>query len=265
MRRDSYNSVARQVPFDITTLKGFLSGQENVQGALEDLRDRTIFISSSTATTTSGTLTLTNASRSLQYITGTATGYSVVLPNATTLSVGMHYQIINTSSRPVNLKDTGGNILMIVGQNSIGYVWLQSNGTANGTWVYWQVITNTATGIVSYNLISSTAFNTTSTTDVLITSFTITPQAGTYAVWYNAKSYLTTTPKAHWWTIYKAGVAIADSERQQDTAHSNQSMMDSTMTILQVDGSQTVDVRVRTQNGTLTINQRSLLLIRLGA
>jgi len=262
-RRDLITPVSKQVPFDATTGRGFDASTE-VQSALEHLRDHTVYVSNSTTTTASGNLNLTNTDKNLQYLTGTATGYSVVLPNATTLTKGAHYQIINTSSQPVNTKNNAGELLQIVSQTSIGYYWLQDNSTAAGTWVYWQVITNTATGIVRYNLISATNFNTTSTSDVPITGFTLTPQAGTYAIWYNAKSFLTTTPKAHWWTIYKAGSAITDSERQQDTAHSNQEMVDTTMTITQVNGSQALDVRVRTENGTLTIRQRSLLLIRLG-
>lgn len=124
--------------------------------------------------------------------------------------------------------------------------------------------------VVNYNIVSSTPFVTTSLTDVMITNFTTTPQAGTYAVWYNASVLYNTTPKSHWWSIYKAGLKVANSERIQDTAHSNQIMVDSTMTVITVDGTQTVDVRVRcsTSNptaGQLTVNGRTLLLVRLGA
>lgn len=122
-----------------------------------------------------------------------------------------------------------------------------------------------AGGISNYNIVSSTAFTTSSQTDVVITGLTVTPASGTYAVWYNAESFYTTTPKSHWWSVYKAGAQIADSLRFQDTAHSNQNMADSTMTIVQVNGSQAIDVRVRCDtSGSLTVNQRSLLFIRLG-
>lgn len=258
--------VARSVPFDITTNpQGFLSGEENVQAGLESLRNHTIYISNSTATTASGTLTLTNTDKSLQYLTGTATGFSVNLPDATTLVKGAHYQIINTSSQPVNTNNNSNVLLQIVGQNSIGYYWLQDNSSAAGVWVYWQVITNTATGIVSYNAISSTAFNTTSTTDVLITGASLTPQAGTYAVWFNSTNSNTTNNSVNTITLYKAGSAITDSPRTFQTGSSNMTFLIATQTIINVNGSELVEAYAKTTTGTFTINGRSLLLIRLGA
>lgn len=118
-----------------------------------------------------------------------------------------------------------------------------------------------------YNLSSSTAFSTSTryTSFALITGFTLTPRSGQYAVLYNASVYYTTTPKAHYWQFYKAGSAVSTSLRSQDTAHSNQNMVDSSIDIISVNGSQAIDVRVACDNtGTLTVNQRSLVLIRLG-
>lgn len=258
--------VARAVPFDLlTNPKGFLAGEENVQAGLESLRDHTIYISNSTATTLNGTLTLTNADKSLQYLTGTATGFSIKLPDATTLVKGSHYQIINTSNQPVNSRDSASGLLQIVGQNSIGYYWLQDNSTAAGVWVYWQVITNTATGIVSYNGVSSTAFNTTSSTDVLITGASLTPQAGTYAVWFNSTNSNTQNNSLNTITLYKAGSPITDSPRSFQTGSSNMTFLIAGQTIINVDGSQLVEAYAKTTTGTFTVNGRSLLLIRLGA
>lgn len=255
--------VAKSVPFD-TTSQSYLS--TNIQDALQEVRERVVWPSTSTATTASGTLTLTASSLSMQFLTGSATAYSVVLPDATTLFLGRKFEIDNQSSQPVTITDGSGAALVTLGQTSIAYVTLQTNGTTAGGWVLWQVFTNSlASGILNYQVLSSTAFDTASTTDVMITGFTVTPQAGTYAVWYNGASFLTTTPKSHWWSIYKNGTRVADSERSQDTGHSSQNMTDSTMSVVVFDGSETCDVRVRTQNGTLTVNQRTLLLIRLGS
>lgn len=266
--------VASSTPFDNSVGDGFIGS--DVQSILQELRDYTIYDSQTTATTLNGTLTLLSpvgggqdggngsTSTTLQFLTGTATGFSVVMPNATTLSVGAHYKIDNTSSQTVTIKDGSGAALFTLGQSSIGELTLQLNGSSAGTWVWWQTSIDVASGIITYNLTTQTPFTTTSTTDVVITGFSVTPQAGTYGIWFNGEATLSTTPKTHWWSIYVGGVQISDSERSQDTAHSTQTMSDSTMTIFQVNGSQAIDVRVRTQNGTLEIDNRSLLLIRLG-
>lgn len=220
-----------------------------------------------TATTLNGTLTLVAASTCAQYLSGTQTGFSLVLPSAATLVNGAQYQIHNTSSQPVLLKTNGGATLVTIGATTVCYAILVTNGTAAGTWSVFQILTGViASGVVNYNIVSTTAFSTSSTTDVAITGFTVTPQSGLYAVWYSASVFHTTTPISHTWTIYKGGVAVADSIRSQDTAHSNQTMIDSTQSIISCTGSQAVDIRVkRGTSGTLTVNARSLILIRLGS
>lgn len=224
------------------------------------------YIPTSITTTLNGTYNLTVNSVCLFFLTGTQTGFSVVLPDATTLQNGRKFIIANTTSQVVTVKNSTGATLFVLSQNSIGYIYLQLNTTAIGTWIYYQILaSSTASGVINYNLTSTTPFSTSATTDTLITGFTLTPQAGTYAIWYNASVLHTTTPIAHYWSLYKAGAKVADSERQQDTAHSNQVMVDSTMAIVSLNGSQTIDVRVRRgTSGTLTVNARSLLLIRLG-
>jgi hypothetical protein len=123
-----------------------------------------------------------------------------------------------------------------------------------------------ASGILNYNLTANTAFTTSSTTFVLITGFTLTPASGTYAIIYNSSILYTTTPRFHRWSIFRAGVELTDSRREQLTSRANQNMVDSTIAIATFNGSQTCDVRVLcdTSGGSLTVNARSILLIRLG-
>lgn len=212
------------------------------------------------------TLTLTVTEHAHLRFTGTTAGQIVRLPVATTLIKGWRYEFSNSSNKTIQVKDGAGVDLFVLDANSKAFLELADATTAAGTWFFWQVLANSvASGVINYNIVSSTAFNTTSVTDVLITGFQFTPQAGTYACYYNGASYLTTTPKAHWWSFYRGGTKITDSERTQDTAHSNQNMVDTTMTVAYFNGTQTLDVRTRTSNGTLTINSRTMLLIRLGA
>lgn len=220
----------------------------------------------SSTLTLNGTLTLVATSSCAQFFSGTQTGFSVVLPDATTLLAGWQYQFYNTSSQSITVKTNGGATLVVVPSATTCYISLQTATPAAGVWVTFQILTSgIAAGLVNYNVISATAFTTSSQTDVAITGFTTTPQSGTYAVFYNASVIYTATPKTHWWNIYKTGVKVADSERSQDTAHASQNMADSTMSIISVNGTDTLDIRVRCDtSGSLTVNQRSMLLQRLG-
>jgi hypothetical protein len=121
-----------------------------------------------------------------------------------------------------------------------------------------------ASGIRNYQIVSSTLFSTTSTTYVAITGFNVTPQAGKYAIWYNAAILYTTTPILHYWALFKGGVIIQDSERIQTTSRSNQEMVDTTMTVAEFNGSELLDVRVRCgTSGRYDVRDRTLILIRL--
>lgn len=217
----------------------------------------------STATSAS-TLTLVGGSAMVQNLTGTTAGQIIQLPDATTLQNGHRFEFWNNSTQSVQVKNGSGTNLFVLSQNSISNLVLQSNSTTAGVWLSNQTAVVIAGGITNYNIISSAAFATSSTTDVIITGFTITPQAGTYAVWYSASVVQSTSPVVVNWTIYKAGSAITDSLRSQQTARAVQTMDCSSQTIVQVNGSQAIDVRVATANGTLTVNQRSLILVRLG-
>ena len=218
-----------------------------------------------TATTLNGTKTLTVGSARLQVLTGTATGYSVVLPSALTMIKGEKFEIVNQSSQNVTIKTNGGATLFTLSQTSIGFITLQDASTAAGVWIFWQVfVSSLASGILNYTIVSSTAFVTSSTTDVAITSYTTTPQAGTYSVWHNCSAITSGNNRTVTQTIYKAGVAISDSIRATTIPNSGENYIHTTMTVAAFNGAETCDVRVKISASTLTVNQRTLILIRLG-
>lgn len=225
------------------------------------------YVPQSTPTSTNGTLTLGLVSNSLQVITGSASGFSVVLPSALILVPGWKYEIQNTSSQSINVKDNAGTVLATLGPTENGFFTLLTNASAAGVWNAWSVYSLPGGLFQSYKVVSTTPFICTQTTDQLITGFSITPAAGSYAVWFNASVFYTATPRGHWWSFYKGGSQIIDSERTQDTAHSNQNMFDAAMTTSFFNGSEACDVRVRNSptSGQLTVNARSLVLIRLGS
>jgi hypothetical protein len=91
------------------------------------------------ATSTNGTLTLTSASKMCQFLSGSATGFSIVLPNATTLSTGWKYEFYNTSTKSITLKDNSGTVIFNLASQSWTFVRLQVNSTAAGTWFVYQI------------------------------------------------------------------------------------------------------------------------------
>lgn len=258
----SSTQVASSTPFDNTTGKGFVGS--DTQTALEELRDHTIYDQRTQSTTAAGTLTLTSTDVNLQYLTGTAVGYNVQLPSASTLSLSSFYQIINTSTQTIQIKDGSGANLFVLGQNSIGFLYLQLNGTAAGSWIWWQTSYNVASGIIEYNVISSTSFATSANVDTLITGMTVTPQAGTYAIWFNSQNTATGSGQQLDCTIYKGASALADSKRSNLSTAGTHIFQNSTMTVAQFDGSTACTIEVNANGNSITVNQRSMLLIRLG-
>ena len=85
--------------------------------------------------TASNNITLTNASASDQYVTPSAHGYYVTLPDATTLTKGANlYTIYNNSNFFYGIEDNTGATLCFVPPFSSVPCSLADNSTAAGTW-----------------------------------------------------------------------------------------------------------------------------------
>lgn len=81
----------------------------------------------------SGTLTLTNTSKQVQRITGSA-NHTVVLPDATTLTAGYWYVISNDSSGVVTVNANGGGNLTTLTVNQSATFYLMTATPAAGVW-----------------------------------------------------------------------------------------------------------------------------------
>jgi hypothetical protein len=259
-RRDNFIQHARGTPFDIV---GNSLRKENLQEVAEELRKQTVYDPEHTVTSASGDLNLSTTSSTLHFLTGSALGFDINLPNATTLFEGQSYILVNESTSSVSIKDSAGTQIFELLAESIAIVFLQDNATSAGLWVGY-VVSGFATGILSYNVTSSTLFTTTSATDVVITGFTVTPVAGRYAVWFNARMQSSSASATNNWRIYKDGVGVADSDRGARFGAASTDFPCSTQTVISVNGSQAVDVRVRRTGGTLSVFDRTVTLIRLG-
>jgi len=93
----------------------------------------TMVLGTQTIATAGGTTTFTSATVNYTIFTGTQ-GQTLVLPNATTLSVGQQYCIDNDSTQEVTINTNGGAELWRVAAGTDAYITLITNGTAAGTW-----------------------------------------------------------------------------------------------------------------------------------
>lgn len=217
-----------------------------------------------TVTTTNGTLALNSASSTVQFITGSAAGFSVVMPNATTLDKGTNFEIYNRSSVAVLVKYFDGTLLGILDSESVSSLILQDNTTTNGVFSPFTVEIAQASGILNYNAQAQDAFVTSSTTDTQITSFTVVPAAGEYFISYNASNVSSTNNGECTVSLYKNGVQILGTERTARSTASNFILILSTQGVATFSGTDELRVYVRITTGTLTVNNRNVILLRLG-
>lgn len=87
-----------------------------------------------TTVTSAGTLTLTAASNNQQFFTGTTT-HTVVLPVASTMTVGQRFILENNSTGVVTVNSSGGNLVVaIVSRTSVKITCILASGTNAASW-----------------------------------------------------------------------------------------------------------------------------------
>ena len=223
-----------------------------------------------TTTSLNGTLILTVASNFLHVLAGTATGYKVRLPATTLLTAGWKFEIWNQSSQQVLLTYNDTTTFIPIPAGSVATVTLYTKLTTNGVWVAVRSFTGTASGILNYTISSAESFSLAApsgTGDILIggtTPMSVTPVAGTYAIWYNGSIVITGNNTIVRTSIYKAGSIWTDSLRTIESSVATFNTEHSTVAVIQVTGSELIEARVARSANTLTITGRSLILIRLG-
>ena len=252
---------AQDIPFVNT---GTTFRNSDTRSALLELRDQVVRVPQFITTSLNGNTNLDTTSKTLIIIDGTATGHSIILPNATTLFQGQIYEIFNVSSQSVVIKRFDGTTITTIIAGDTANATLRNNSTSAGLWNV-TAITSVAAGVSAFNVTQTTLFSTTSSSDVLITGFSNTPPSGTYGVWFNSNAVIGSNKRVAQSVIFKDGTAVADTRRTQQGIGSNYRCTLSTLGIIQVNGSQAIDVRVNINAGSLSLKGRSLLLIRLGA
>lgn len=223
-----------------------------------------IQVPTSTAVTSNGTLTLTATSNSLQFLTGVATGFSIVLPSSLTMAQGQYFEIYNTTTSPVTIKKSSGSTLTTLNSNSVIKITAQTIDAIDGDWLTWSLEVQVASGITNYTTAATTPFATTSATDVQITGFTLTPMAGTYAIWFNSSNSSVVNNSMNYISLYKDGIQVTGTERVVQSVASNFTFQMSAQGTATFNGAEQLRVYARVSTGTLTVNARSLIMIRLG-
>ena len=142
-----------------STVASFTSTGLDVTGALTvngaaSGRSGSDYVNLTTGTTN---VTLTAASNQVQIVSSDAEGYSITLPNATTLTKGAAYFCFyNTSPFPVAIKDAGGVTREFLSPNSSNsYLKLQENATSAGVWHIENPVNAGATTSAAYTNINS--------------------------------------------------------------------------------------------------------------
>lgn len=124
---------------------------------------------------------------------------------------------------------------------------------------------------ISYNAEATGAITTNSTTDVLMTSMTLTPAAGTYIVNWEADVSATSNTRLITTSIYVDGVQVANSAKQNfiRTGNATFTLADISHSVgstkVTVNGSQAVELRWKTNGGTAAAQGRNLTLIEVGS
>lgn len=103
-------------------------------GANNNVTLRTPIFGYTTTATAAGTTTLTVASTIQQFFTGTTT-QTVVLPVASTMTLGMRYEISNASTDIVTVNSSGGNAVIAIPAGSSAIVTcILTSGTTAASW-----------------------------------------------------------------------------------------------------------------------------------
>jgi len=127
----TYNSGTSQIGFD---------------GANNNVTLRTPIFGYTTTATAAGTTTLTVASTIQQFFTGSTT-QTVVLPVASTMTLGMRYEISNASTGIITVNSSGANpVIAIPAQSSAIVTCILTSGTTAASWDAELSGFNTATG-----------------------------------------------------------------------------------------------------------------------
>lgn len=212
----------------------------------------------SSQATAAATLSLTAASNTNQFFTGTTAGQLVNLPDATTLRQGRYFHVWNNSTQTIAVRNSSGTLLRTVNPDTVAVFIVTDISTANGAWVHKRTI---LTEHVS-ETVATDATQTTSATDVALADMTVTPPRGRYLVSFNCMASNTNNGTTTTYTIYVGGSAVAQTERRYRRSGGAAAAVSSQL-LTTVNGAQAIAVFWRRSANTSTTTERSLIVERV--
>ena len=222
------------------------------------LRGSQLIIDLTSQAVANGTLSLVASSNSNQYFTGTTAGQIVKLPDATTLLNGRVYYIWNQSTQPITVRDNGNNLIRTVNADTFARFHLMSNATSNGTWAAARAV------LTSFSQDANATANTTTTsvTDVLVDSMSVTPVRGIFRASFSSSVVNSNNGAQRTFvSLYVGGVQLAYTEIPIGTGGGAYQAVSITAQCT-VDGTQAIEARWRVAGGTSTMTQRVLSVVR---
>jgi len=148
------------------------------------------------------------------------------------------------------LNTTGPTEYVCVSSTTGSAVWLSTGGGG---------------GNPSYNHTNAAGdITTTSTTDVAVTSMTLTPGAGTYIVTFSSDWSNASGNANMFASVFANGTKVTNSERQYSRGNQTLRATITLVCVATVAAGQAIDVRWRVSAGTGTMGNRSLTLLKVG-
>lgn len=144
----------------------------------------------------------------------------------------------------------------------------QSFGTTAGAPLSTDANNQVISGITNTEVFATADATTTSTTDVLMTSMTITPVSGDYLVWFSGGVDHSNQSVAVVVSIYSGGTLKTDSVRSpvprfNGVGANTLTPICATQGKVTVNGAQAIEIRWKTASGTATVHQRTLNILRV--
>jgi hypothetical protein len=161
----------------------------------------------------------------------------------------------------ITIQDEGSNI---AGNpyNIINFIGSSVVASQNGSVAD---ITITASGSVPPSFVAEATndITTTSTSDILATSMTLTPPAGTYLVFFTTSAENDASNGSTFINIYSGGTIVSASEREREHNRADDSSGLSATARVTVNGSQAIEGRWRVSTDTGTLHERTLAIFEV--
>jgi len=112
----------------------------------------------------------------------------------------------------------------------------------------------------------TTTTSTTSASYIVVNGMTFTPAAGTWLAIYSAAGMISSKETSSFFGIFNNGTIVSNSERCVNQGGNHDHPFDMpvyTATMVTTTGSEAIDVRYKTADGTFTMKTRSLVLIKM--